>query len=90
MVSSNLQFCGLETDTISICHLDWTVLAGVWHIPTCLMNSLENLTGNSHSGQSNTYQTERLTHAIVKVYRLRTVCLEYQGVLTQRMVLRLG
>jgi hypothetical protein len=51
---------------------------------------LENLTGSSYNGLSNTYQTARLTHAIVKVYRLRTACLEYQVVLTQRTIHRLG
>jgi hypothetical protein len=65
-----------------------TIAAGLWPVSTCLINYLENLPGNS--GQSNTYQTEMRIRVIAKDYRSRIVCLGSQGVLTQRMVLRLG
>ena len=51
---------------------------------------LENLTGSSYNGQSNTSQTERRIRVIAKDYPSRIVWSGFQDLTTQRITVRLG
>ena len=54
------------------------------------VNYLENQTGSSYNGRSNTYQTERGIRVIAKDYHSRIVWSGFQGLTTQRITVRLG